>query len=624
MSVTEMDVEAELLALSPAGGAEEDPLLEVLGGGFVVPHQREQKISHREWNSKGVSGTLAEGSLVCFSNEEGLPLKVVKHPEGRYWELVPTHVNLMSESEEDPQHYLAPECVFTVLRKGERDYGFRSWAAEGRLLQATRNRREKPRVTNYNFHGWETWRLVGNTLQNLAWKTDLSAWNISEVRVQVLSMAIEREMKLKSEHREVRKALLLTEEKREEAEGQYKHAIQTCQKQMELAAQQTDELQARLAENLATNECLSTEVLEYQEINKRSHAAVARLERDVSTLETKERDGRRKCEALEDTLAEERAKAKERLRKQKEKSASENRKLKRQMEARLRELEEENEGLRKALDSIASKISQFSARNTPVAAARPRAGSASAGSGEGGFDSLSEGTNTPTLSAEEDGLELNREYPLEDDYPVDATLLTDGEDCPDSKIALIELDAEPTELTAREDPSDLKPEESAAEEERVVAQAIEGEGGKGEVGDTARESPSVQPSSTLESLGIENSESSDLFETSFEDEVQTTEVAKQAKTEVEMFKQQEPKPYHQESLYPVQFDAKKVKGGSGLQEARASAEMPFHKKTLGGGKRISALPPAAAMMGGDDGAEYENKFESEDWWNSFTMQSSLH
>jgi len=40
----------------------------------------------------------------------------------------------------------------------------------------------------------------------------------------------------------------------------------------------------------------------------------------------------------------------------------------------------------------------------------------------------------------------------------------------------------------------------------------------------------------------------------------------------------------------------------------------FTRTGFGGGKRVSALPVQ------EDDADYE----SEDWWNSFTMQTSLH
>ena len=104
--------------------------------------------------------------------------------------------------------------------------------------------------------------------------------------MQVLSMLHESELKQNNEYRELRRALLMTEEKREEMEGHLKHAIQTCQKQMEFASMQTDELQSRLAENLAKNECLSTEVLECQERMKQSQSTIARLSKDVGILET--------------------------------------------------------------------------------------------------------------------------------------------------------------------------------------------------------------------------------------------------------------------------------------------------------------------------------------------------
>ena len=45
--------------------------------------------------------------------------------------------------------------------------------------------------------------------------------------MQVLSMLHESELKQNNEYRELRRALLMTEEKREEMEGHLKHAIQT-------------------------------------------------------------------------------------------------------------------------------------------------------------------------------------------------------------------------------------------------------------------------------------------------------------------------------------------------------------------------------------------------------------
>ena len=154
--------------------------------------------------------------------------------------------------------------------------------------------------------------------------------------MQVLSMLHESELKQNNEYRELRRALLMTEEKREEMEGHLKHAIQTCQKQMEFASMQTDELQSRLAENLAKNECLSTEVLECQERMKQSQSTIARLSKDVGILETKEKDYRLRSEALEEELSQERVKSRDKVKKVTTKLTSENKKLKRNLEARLK------------------------------------------------------------------------------------------------------------------------------------------------------------------------------------------------------------------------------------------------------------------------------------------------
>ena len=140
-------------------------------GGFTVetfeiePYidEEEQKatlkqIHLRQWNCK----SLVEGSLISFIDENGFPLKAVKHQT--YW-------SLESPSfEEEGSRYLSPEYLFTVERRGSY-YGFRSCGAEGRFLQALRNNKEKPRITNYNFGPWESWSLSGSRIINCAWKT---------------------------------------------------------------------------------------------------------------------------------------------------------------------------------------------------------------------------------------------------------------------------------------------------------------------------------------------------------------------------------------------------------------------------------------------------------------------
>ena len=584
VDLVNMDAESELKALAPH--AEDHPM-------HVI-------VQHREWNAKGVSGNLAEGTVVCFSNEEGLPLKVVRHPSGKFWELVPTSVCLAgcsSEREDDPVHFLSPECVFTVCKKDERSFGFRSWAAEGRLLQQARNTREKPRVTNYNFGGWETWRLVGNALQNAAFKTDLSAWNVSECRVQVASMMTDRELRRKHEVREIRQALLMTEEKREEAEDQYKHALGTCQAQMEMAARQHDELRARLAENLATNECLSTEVLEHREIQKRSQATVRRLTQDTDSLKQRERTLRDRLEQLEETRSVERSRAKDKLRRQKEKYADERRKLRGEMTARIIELEEENEGLRKALDSIASKISQFSAKNSPAVAPRP------AHSAEEG-EVVEEEGRTPvdgsvsSISLEDFGAMDDEDFPsLEEDYPIDPTLASD------------EPEAE-----------EIQDEEVEGLEEVDLGEA------------------SPEPQSTLQMLGLENSESSDIFaeESSAPADVDQAAAEEEVIEEVQEPEQEQVVVAQEESpaaqvIVEEGLGALQQAGGPVKAKAMAAAEalgksvdLPYQNaRTMGGGKRVSALPPS--LVEGEDRGEFgDNKFESEDWWNSFTMQASIH
>lgn len=623
-TLADMDLAAEMASIAPAPATEIHPLAEALSHNAFQAHK---KIQHREWNIKGVSGALDEGSLVCFSNEDGLPLKVVKHATQKYWELVPTHVGLLRENEDDSPHYLAPDCVFTVLKKGEKEYGFRSWAAEGRLLQATRNAKEKPRVTNYNFNRWETWHLVGNTLQNCAFKKDLSMWNLSEVRVQVCSMVTEREMRQKSEVREIRRALLMTEEKREEMEAHLNHAVQTCQKQMEFSTQQTDELQARLAENLATNECLATEVQEYQEINKRSREAIGRLTKDRDLLEVREREARRRVDLLEERFTQERVKSRDRLKRHKERSVSETKKLKSQMESALRAAEEENEGLRKALDSIASKISQFSARNSPA----PQM-AASLSSDSGHFD----GKSSPTAaasgagSAEDSGSEMDfsdEDCLVYDTYPVDTTLLEDEDEeavgeakeaeprapqplpqlAEDEILRLMGKLPEGQE-EEKEYPSmiDLDPNHSASLESTDRDQGSQGPEEESEDANEARHAetePTVADlQKSLHSLVMEQSESSSIFDNSAE------EVAQDKGYEAEVgFKAAVAAP-----TAPMAKAGAKEVPEVDLNPLGESAG--FTRTGFGGGKRVSALPVQ------EDDADYE----SEDWWNSFTMQTSLH
>eukprot|EP00216_Chloropicon_sp_CCMP2111_P001237 CAMPEP_0198241290 /NCGR_PEP_ID=MMETSP1446-20131203/6131_1 /TAXON_ID=1461542 ORGANISM="Unidentified sp, Strain CCMP2111" /NCGR_SAMPLE_ID=MMETSP1446 /ASSEMBLY_ACC=CAM_ASM_001112 /LENGTH=619 /DNA_ID=CAMNT_0043924101 /DNA_START=1 /DNA_END=1860 /DNA_ORIENTATION=+ len=327
------------------------------------------------WNNANRGKVPVEGSLVCFTTDEGLPLKAVKDEGLQVWELMPTSLD-----EDASQHYLAAECVFTVVKKGNK-YGFRSWGAEGRLLQDVRSKKENPRVANYNFGSWESWTLAENKLMNCAWKTELT-WNIAEVRVQVLSLLHQSDIKQRSENRDLRKALIFTEEKYGEMEGHLKHAVQTCQKQMDFAAKQIDDMQAKLVESLAKNECLSTELLEYKEINKRLQATVARIGKDKENLENRTADLKLKSAGMEKQISQDRIKHKEKVKKITSELTAENRKLKASLESRIKELEEESQGLHGALDSIASKINRFSAKNSPVLAAdeRPLYGENSASS----------------------------------------------------------------------------------------------------------------------------------------------------------------------------------------------------------------------------------------------------
>ncbi len=157
-----MDV-AELKKLEVLASAEDILATEVQAQAL---ESADGRITVRDWSARvGLPPALSEGSVVCFTNDDGLPLKVARAQNGGqdFWELVPTTAS----------PHLPQECVFTVVKRGDL-FGFRSWGAHGRLLQATKNSRrnnEPPRVSNYNFYSWESWRAVGNTLQNCAWKT---------------------------------------------------------------------------------------------------------------------------------------------------------------------------------------------------------------------------------------------------------------------------------------------------------------------------------------------------------------------------------------------------------------------------------------------------------------------
>jgi len=618
------------------------------------------RITVRDWSARvGLPPALSEGSVVCFTNDDGLPLKVARAQGQDYWELVPTTLS----------PHLQPECVFTVVKRGDL-FGFRSWGAQGRMLQDTKNSRRKnepPRVSNYNFFSWESWRAAGNALQNCAWKTDFP-WNISELRVQVVSLLHESELKQRNEHRELRRALLMTEEKREEMEGHLKQAIQTCQKQMEFASQQTDELQSRLAENLARNECLSTEVLECQELNKQSQATIARLSRDLGVVETREIDASKRVASLESQLREEQLQAKAKVKKVTAKLTGENKKLRKQMESRLREVEEENEGLRKALDSIASKISQFSARNSPAVAAKVKPVE----------EMLEAALSSPCSVA--DSVESSDSVLLADpeDYAVDETLpgaiiaeepaMAEAEE--DAKHDVTEEFDDSIEIGALlEDPASVVDSESPVKSDLIdldsplfsatncVDSYIEAE----DVGSSPKSEPSgftasvsgmnllsVQDSLTCEEVsGPERSDV--IFSPGKEDEMacesqdQADEEDQAAAEETDGSEGVAVHPLQERELN-IPEEAAEV-AGADIPAMKAKAkEMGFEgngfaaaRKTLGGGKRVTGFKPSEMdeMFGETDmqgklplgrmshDLKVEADYESEDWWNSFTMESSL-
>jgi hypothetical protein len=590
-----------------------------------------KRISYREWNC---TKALEEGSVVCFTNEDGLPLKVARHSSQKYWELVPTNI-----LDKDETPILPPECAFAVLKDDAGRYGFRSLVAGGRLLQATKNKRDPPRVTNFNFGPWETWQLTSDALKNCAWKTDLP-WNMSELRVQVLSILHELELKQRNEHRELRRALLQTEEKREEMEGHLKHAIQTCQKQMEFATQQTDDLQARLAESLATSECLSTEVMEYQEINKRAHGTIERLTKDRDMLEAKERDFRLRSEVLEQEMAQERIKSKEKMDRISAKLKSENKKLRKNMEVRLSEVEEENEGLRKALDSIASKISQFSAKNTPVSVKVKSVTNnneeeetllEAADSGPcSSIGKMSDNDNDSSVqSTNEDD-----EYTLDGaDYPVDKTLEEESRHKHERVSSLL--------MSSMENEDSIRMQESIAKEDLQESPEIDPDQEQSYL--PLMESPvqsnlinldsplystySQKSVSTklVDTEGVASSPKSEpsasmvfsISDTSLdqmqreEDHSSTSHVVETHVLQEDSFRADDDAEYGEEDSLAV---VGKGKAAVNAREHKELSKISKTTKTAAGGKRV-----APTMFSRGEEADYE----SEDWWNSFTMQTSI-
>ena len=460
---------------------------------------------------------------------------------------------------------------------------------------------------------------------------------MSELRVQVLSILHELELKQKNEHRELRRALLQTEEKREEMEGHLKHAIQTCQKQMEFSSQQTDELQARLAESLATSECLSTEVMEYQEINKRAQSTIASLTKDRDMLETKERDFRLRSEVLEQELAQERIRNQEKIDKLSAKLTSENKKLRKKMEARLSEVEEENEGLRKALDSIASKISQFSAKNTPVSV---KVKSAVNGKEETALNSPPETAadsgpcSIGDSENDNDSVQSTSEYMLDGDYPMDKTLeeesmLMSSMENSDSmrfeKSSVKEEDPqEQSYLPLMESPvqSNLinldSPLFSGCSEKSVSTKLVDAEG--------VASSPKSEPSASMQLPSSFSDTSLDQMQEDFQskenfplpqtrsvgeetDVVQEEHVSHPVKTHALEEESFAADGYSEERLAAVG----KGKAAVNISEHKELNRLSKTTKTAGG-KRVAPM-----MFDREEEADYE----SEDWWNSFTMQASI-
>ena len=463
--------------------------------------------------------------------------------------------------------------------------------------------------------------------------------------MQVLSMLHESELKQNNEYRELRRALLMTEEKREEMEGHLKHAIQTCQKQMEFASMQTDELQSRLAENLAKNECLSTEVLECQERMKQSQSTIARLSKDVGILETKEKDYRLRSEALEEELSQERVKSRDKVKKVTTKLTSENKKLKRNLEARLKEMEQENEGLRKALDSIASKISKFSAKNTPVESkTRP----------------MDMEMGTPPLACElsasslEDSDEIGDECILEDDYPVDETLpeesslnpessFTDSlarknsvtEELSPAKVATNQLLESPpiVESPVKSDLINLDSPIFSDTSEKSVSKFIEAE--------EVRTSPKSMPSgistsiSDLNVLDLQNSSAEMDFVQERNEAVslsKTMSMSDDAENIVEQVEESikaHPLPLQESETNSDYIHDQEDRMGELMKSKHQTSESEeMHNNfsrtttTMGGGKRIAALPPmeSETRYSGFQEAATVADYESQDWWNSIHMQ----
>jgi len=155
-----------------------------------------------------------EGTVVCLMNALGAPLMATRNRRTKAWDLLPT-----LQKQDGPLLHLPVECLFYTVRRGG-FVGLASFAAQGRMVQATKHAAEPLRAANYNFGKWESWVERDGALFNAAWKGRTLGCEIHEVRCCLLSSMYEQQIAHRQEVRELGDTLALAEGERVAAEEQ--------------------------------------------------------------------------------------------------------------------------------------------------------------------------------------------------------------------------------------------------------------------------------------------------------------------------------------------------------------------------------------------------------------------
>ncbi|KAK3236367.1 hypothetical protein CYMTET_53489 [Cymbomonas tetramitiformis] len=209
--------------------------------------------------------TYDEGALVTFCGKDGMMAVV---PEGKVWVLRPLSSlsSVKREAVVSQVRGVPSCCIFSVALQGE-DVGFRSWGAEGRMLQAVRRQKGEHRVTNYNFGSWETWTPQDKKIQNVAWPKKELGYEVFEVcSVLRTDILLEERQKLR-DARLMGAAVRAAEEKAVEAERRLAQSLARVRRETDVSSSELfrrlemhEKEQERTASVLAAKDKLISEL----------------------------------------------------------------------------------------------------------------------------------------------------------------------------------------------------------------------------------------------------------------------------------------------------------------------------------------------------------------------------